>query len=42
MEWAVGAGLMQGRGENTLAPDGTATRAEAATLFMRFIEQILK
>jgi len=42
VEWAVAKGLIQGRGENTFAPDGTATRAEAATLLMRFIEQILK
>jgi hypothetical protein len=42
MKWAVASGLLQGRSGNALAPDGTATRAEAATLLMRFIEQVLK
>ncbi|MCL1874533.1 MAG: S-layer homology domain-containing protein [Clostridiales bacterium] len=37
LEWAVGAGLIQGRSEDVLAPKGTATRAEAAMLFMRFM-----
>jgi hypothetical protein len=40
-EWAVSVGLLQGRGENLLAPAGMATRAETATLLMRFIEDIL-
>lgn len=39
MQWAVAAGLLQGRAPDRLAPDGTATRAEAAVLLMRFIEQ---
>ncbi|MDR1298885.1 MAG: S-layer homology domain-containing protein, partial [Oscillospiraceae bacterium] len=39
MKWAVGAGLIQGRGGN-LAPQGTATRAEVATVLQRFIEQL--
>ncbi len=36
IQWACGAGLIQGRTENTLVPQGTATRAEAATIFVRF------
>jgi hypothetical protein len=36
MTWAVGTGLIAGRTETTLAPGGTATRAEAATLLRRF------
>lgn len=37
MEWAVGAGLFQGNGGN-LNPKSPATRAEVATLLMRFVE----
>lgn len=36
MKWAVGIGLIKGTDGNRLAPRGTATRAEAATMFMRF------
>jgi uncharacterized repeat protein (TIGR02543 family) len=42
IDWAVAEGLMMGRSETTLVPLGTATRAEAATLLMRYIEQLLK
>lgn len=35
MEWAVASGLMGGRNADALAPNGTATRAEAATLLVR-------
>ncbi|MDR2157618.1 MAG: choice-of-anchor I family protein, partial [Clostridiales Family XIII bacterium] len=38
MAWAVGNGLITGRTPATLAPDGTATRAEAATLLQRWAE----
>ena len=34
MGWAVGVGLVQGRGGGILAPGGQATRAEAAQLFL--------
>ena len=34
--WAVGAGLISGRDGGMLAPQGTATRAEAATMFCKF------
>lgn len=37
MAWAVGAGLMKGRTETTLAPDAAITRAEAAVIFQRFL-----
>ena len=36
MQWANGAGLIQGRTATTLAPGATATRAEAATILLRF------
>lgn len=35
MSWAVAAGLVNGRTVSTLVPQGTATRAEVATLLMR-------
>ena len=35
MSWAVAAGLVNGRTASTLVPQGTATRAEVATLLMR-------
>ena len=38
MAWAVEQQLIQGVGGNRLSPTGTATRAEAATLLMRWIE----
>ena len=34
MRWAVGSGLMKGYPDNTLQPNGTLTRAEAATLLV--------
>ena len=36
--WAVDAGLISGVGNNTLNPQGSATRAEIATILMRFAE----
>ena len=38
IQWAVGASLIQGRTKSTIAPAGNATRAEAATILMRFAE----
>jgi len=40
--WANAMGLITGRDEKVLAPDGTATRAEAAVILQRFIENVLK
>jgi len=40
MAWAVGMGLIEGR-DGLLAPDGTAKRAEVATVYQRLIEAIL-
>ena len=36
MNWAVGVGLISGVGNNTLAPTGSATRAQVAMILMRF------
>ncbi len=36
VSWAVGAGLINGRDGNLIAPQGTATRAEAATMLWKF------
>lgn len=38
MMWAVGAGLITGKTANVIDPTGTATRAEVATILMRFTE----
>ncbi|MCL2226819.1 MAG: S-layer homology domain-containing protein [Oscillospiraceae bacterium] len=40
MRWANASGIMSGRTTTTLEPGGTATRAEAATLLQRFIENL--
>lgn len=40
MEWAVENGLIAGVGDGTLSPQGEATRAQVATILMRFIEHI--
>ena len=40
MTWAVGAGLLKGNEENKLCPQGLATRAEVATMIMRFHQMI--
>jgi len=40
MQWANGSGLIKGDENNKLNPQGSATRAEAAMILMRFIENI--
>jgi hypothetical protein len=40
MAWAYATDLVTGRTETTLAPLGTANRAEAATLLQRYLENI--
>lgn len=42
MAWAVETGLVQGMGNGKLNPKGPATRAQMATVLMRFCESILK
>ena len=40
MKWAVGAGLINGTTDTTIAPQGTATRAQVAALVMRLADRI--
>ena len=41
MQWAVAEGIINGS-DGKLLPQGNATRAQAATILMRFIENIVK
>lgn len=38
MMWALETGLINGKGNGILDPKGTATRAETATIFMRYMQ----
>ena len=38
MQWAVAEGYISGMGDSQLAPQGTATRAEIASVIMRFMK----
>ena len=38
MQWACGSGIVTGVTDSTLAPQGTATRAQCAAMLMRFAE----
>ncbi len=40
MQWATAEGLVNGMGDGTLAPRGNSTRAQIATILMRFLENI--
>lgn len=42
MEWAIGSGLISGMGNNTLNPQGNATRAQAAVIYEKLIKQMVK
>ena len=42
MAWAVDQGLITGKTGGILDPQGQATRAEIATIFMRFCENVVK
>ena len=39
MNWAVSVGLIKGLEDNTLAPTGNATRAQIATILMRYCQK---
>ena len=38
MQWAIAAGIVQGRTATTIAPGESSMRAEVATIFVRYIE----
>lgn len=40
MQWAVSEGVISGTTATTIAPQGTATRAQAATMLMRFCQRM--
>ena len=40
MKWAAGAGIINGRTADTLASQGDSTRAEVATMLMRFVQNV--
>ena len=42
LDWAVNAGLLSGKGNNTLVPTAGATRAEVAQIFMMFCQEVAK
>ena len=42
LQWAVGAGVLNGKNGDRLAPTGTATRAEIAAIMQRWCENIIK
>jgi hypothetical protein len=41
VRWAIAEDILNGRSTTTIVPTGTATRAEAAMLFMHFLEDFL-
>ena len=40
MQWTCGSGIVTGVTDSTLAPQGTATRAQCAAMLMRFVENV--
>ena len=42
MRWAVETGLISGMGDGTLNPQGNATRAQLATILMRYCENLVQ
>ena len=42
MQWACGAGIVNGTSESTLTPQGEAERAQVAAMLMRFCEQYME
>jgi len=41
MQWACGAGVIEGRTESALVPQGAVTRAELSAILMRFVERVM-
>lgn len=42
MKWMAGTGLMQGNDDNTINPEGTASRAEVAVIMQRLVNMIVQ
>ena len=42
LKWANAEGLINGMGDGRIAPQGSAVRAQAAALLMRFCENVTK
>ena len=42
LRWAVELGILSGKGDGILDPDGQATRTETAAMLRRFVEWSLK
>jgi len=42
MQWAVGAGIINGTSASTLSPRGNATRAEVAVILIRYCKSVDK
>lgn len=42
MKWAVGSGLISGKGSGNLDPSGNATRAEVSTIMQRMVKLMVK
>ena len=42
MAWAIGNGIIHGMGDGTLNPRTPATRAQVATIFWRFFENVIE
>lgn len=42
MRWAVSSGIIGGTDAGLLMPQGNATRAQVATMLMRFVEGLTK
>ncbi len=40
LQWAIGSGIISGKGNGILDPTGNATRAETATMMIRFLNTI--
>ncbi|MCC8080233.1 MAG: S-layer homology domain-containing protein [Oscillospiraceae bacterium] len=40
LQWAVGAGLINGTSASTLSPQGSATRAQSAAILARFVQSL--
>ena len=42
LEWAVGAGIINGKADGTLDPLGNATRAQVAMMLQRMVTVMVK